>query len=85
MLNELQQSYLAFDQDVHSLRHRKLHLDNCIKQAEFRYVTTYEEYLLLKDYETREKTLTQRLETRVREAQEMNAKVRPGFYHYNLP
>ena len=75
-MEELQQSYVTFDRDVHGLQHKKLHLDNCIKQAEFRYITTYEEYLLLKDFETREKSLTQRLEVRMRDNQEMAIKVR---------
>eukprot|EP00117_Sycon_ciliatum_P043144 scpid6537/ scgid31278/ WD repeat-containing protein 52 len=74
-VRDLTESYRVFDRDVGTLQHRKLHLDNCIKQAELGYIITYEEFQLLKDFETREHALTQKLDTRTQENLDMQEKV----------
>lgn len=58
---------LQFDAELMLLRHEKLHLDCELKQADLRQLTLYQELLILKEYESREDRVQEKLNGCIKE------------------
>ncbi|XP_071321915.1 cilia- and flagella-associated protein 44 [Trachinotus anak] len=67
LIKQMESSVCLFDAELLLLRHEKLRLDWQLKMADLRQLTLYQELLLLKEFERREDTLQERLNTRVKE------------------
>ncbi|NWW90748.1 CFA44 protein, partial [Rhynochetos jubatus] len=66
---------LSFDAELRLLRHKKLKLDVQMKSADLRYVTWYEELLILKNLEKQENLLQTRVNALVREQEAVRSKL----------
>uniref|UniRef100_A0A8C9S6G7 Cilia- and flagella-associated protein 44 n=1 Tax=Scleropages formosus TaxID=113540 RepID=A0A8C9S6G7_SCLFO len=64
---QMEQAVKYFDADLKLLRHEKLELDVHIKMADLQHITLFEELLLLKEFEKRENSLQERLNSRMEE------------------
>ena len=64
-----------FDKDVHTLYVYKVKLDEELTLAELRLDTLHQELLLLKDFEKRENTILDRVETKETEIDDVRQKV----------
>lgn len=62
---------INFDAELRLLRHKKLKLDVQMKNAELRYVTWYEELLILKNFEKHENLLRECITTLIGEQEAM--------------
>ncbi|KPP67019.1 cilia- and flagella-associated protein 44-like [Scleropages formosus] len=67
LLRKMEQAVKYFDADLKLLRHEKLELDVHIKMADLQHITLFEELLLLKEFEKRENSLQERLNSRMEE------------------
>lgn len=56
-----------FDAELKLLRHQKQRLDCQLKLADLRQLTLYQELLLLKEFERREESLHEKLNSRIKE------------------
>uniref|UniRef100_A0A8C4RRV9 Cilia- and flagella-associated protein 44 n=1 Tax=Erpetoichthys calabaricus TaxID=27687 RepID=A0A8C4RRV9_ERPCA len=65
----------VFDAELRLLRHQKMQLDIGVKMADLRHLTLYEELLLLKDFERRENTLQEKVNSRIEESMLMTRKL----------
>ncbi|XP_039600046.1 cilia- and flagella-associated protein 44 isoform X3 [Polypterus senegalus] len=66
---------MKFDAELRLLRHQKMQLDIGVKMADLRHLTLYEELLLLKDFERRENTLQEKVNSRIEESTLMTRKL----------
>ncbi|NXW13198.1 CFA44 protein, partial [Circaetus pectoralis] len=64
-----------FDAELRFLRHKKLKLDVQMKSADLRYITWYEELLILKNLEKHENLLQGHVNTLIREQEAMQSKL----------
>lgn len=64
-----------FDAEVRCLYFDKLKLDVDLKNADLRYVTLFEEFLLLKEYEKHENTLSNKVAIKQQEKLDQQNKV----------
>ena len=67
----MEEAVWRFDGELRLLRDEKLRLDVQMKLADLRHVTLFQELLLLKEFEKRENTLQERLNTRAQEEREL--------------
>ncbi|NWX10267.1 CFA44 protein, partial [Caloenas nicobarica] len=65
---------INFDAELRFLRHKKLKLDVQMKSADLRYITWYEELLILRDLEKHEYLLQERVNTLTCEVEAMKPK-----------
>ncbi|XP_063072845.1 cilia- and flagella-associated protein 44 [Engraulis encrasicolus] len=75
LLQQMEEFVWRFDAELCVLRHEKLCLDLRMKMADLRHVTLFQELLLLKEFEKRENTLQGRLNARMQEEDELEAKL----------
>ncbi|NWX51360.1 CFA44 protein, partial [Steatornis caripensis] len=66
---------INFDAELHFLRHKKLKLDVQMKSADLRYITSYEELLILKNLEKHENLLEQNVNTLISEQEVMQSQL----------
>lgn len=71
-----------FDAELRFLRHKKLKLDVQMKSADLRYITWYEELLILKNLEKHENLLQGHVNTLIREQEAMQVS-RPCVSGFN--
>ncbi|NXP06425.1 CFA44 protein, partial [Thinocorus orbignyianus] len=64
-----------FDAELRFLRHKKLKLDMQMKSADLRYITWYEELLILKNLEKHENLLQERINNLISEQEDMQSKL----------
>ncbi|KAL4624725.1 cilia- and flagella-associated protein 44 [Arapaima gigas] len=67
LLNKMEQAVQYFDADLKLLRHDKLEMDIHMKLADLQHITLFQELLLLKEFEKRENSLQERLNSRMEE------------------
>ncbi|NXD80639.1 CFA44 protein, partial [Halcyon senegalensis] len=75
LIKKINALVINFDAELRFLRHRKLKLDVQMKSADLRYVTWYEELLILKNLEKHENFLQGRIDTLIREQEAMQSKL----------
>ncbi|XP_062841766.1 cilia- and flagella-associated protein 44 isoform X2 [Trichomycterus rosablanca] len=75
LLKQMEESVWRFDAELHILRHDKQVLDVHMKLADLKHVTLFEELLLLKEFEKRENSLMERLNTHQQEERELKLKL----------
>lgn len=63
-----------FDAELRLLRHHKLKADINVKMADLRHVTLFEELLLLKEFEKRENSLLEKVNSRIEEQLEIQVR-----------
>ncbi|NWW51866.1 CFA44 protein, partial [Pedionomus torquatus] len=66
---------INFDAELRFLRHKKLKLDMQMKSADLRYITWYEELLILKNLEKHENLLQERINNLISEQEDMQSKL----------
>ncbi|NXN22326.1 CFA44 protein, partial [Nycticryphes semicollaris] len=66
---------INFDAELRVLRHKKLKLDVQMKSADLRYITWYEELLILKKLEKHENLLQERINNLISEQEDMQSKL----------
>ncbi|PKU36424.1 wd repeat-containing protein 52 [Limosa lapponica baueri] len=66
---------INFDAELRFLRHKKLKLDVQMKSADLRYVTWYEELLILKNLEKHENLLQEHINNLISEQEDMQSKL----------
>ncbi|KAI1891221.1 hypothetical protein AGOR_G00141550 [Albula goreensis] len=74
LLSQMEDSMWQFDAELQILRDEKEKLDVQMKMADLRHITLFQELLLLKDFEKRENTLQERLNSRTQEERSIRAK-----------
>ncbi|XP_051783012.1 cilia- and flagella-associated protein 44 isoform X2 [Erpetoichthys calabaricus] len=75
LLEKVEDIMMKFDAELRLLRHQKMQLDIGVKMADLRHLTLYEELLLLKDFERRENTLQEKVNSRIEESMLMTRKL----------
>ncbi|XP_017572667.1 cilia- and flagella-associated protein 44 isoform X3 [Pygocentrus nattereri] len=75
LIKQMEEAVWCFDAELRLLRGEKLRLDVQMKLADLRHVTLFQELLLLKEFEKRENTLQERLNTRMQEETELRLKL----------
>ncbi|XP_029614593.1 cilia- and flagella-associated protein 44 isoform X1 [Salmo trutta] len=75
LLEQMSSSMWQFDAELCLLRHEKLCLDIQMKLADLRHVTLFQELLLLKEFEKRENSLQDRLNSCVEEEEDLRSKL----------
>ncbi|XP_066534174.1 cilia- and flagella-associated protein 44 isoform X2 [Hoplias malabaricus] len=75
LIKQMEEAVWTFDAEVCLLRDEKLRLDVQMKQADLRLLTLFEELLLMKEFEMRENTLQERMNTRNQEERELRSKL----------
>uniref|UniRef100_A0A8B9KLV5 Cilia- and flagella-associated protein 44 n=1 Tax=Astyanax mexicanus TaxID=7994 RepID=A0A8B9KLV5_ASTMX len=73
--SQMEESVWRFDAELRLLRDEKLRMDVQMKLADLQHVTLFQELQLLKEFEKRENTLQERLNTRVQEERELRSKL----------
>lgn len=63
----MESSICQFDAELRLLRHQKLHLDWQLKMADHRQLNLYQELLFFKEFEKREESFLEKLNTRIKE------------------
>ncbi|XP_065532760.1 cilia- and flagella-associated protein 44 isoform X1 [Lathamus discolor] len=71
LIKKINALVINFDAELRFLRHKKLKLDVQMKNAELRYVTWYEELLIMKNFEKHENLLRERITTLIGEQEAM--------------
>ncbi|NXJ61541.1 CFA44 protein, partial [Rostratula benghalensis] len=66
---------INFDAELRFLRHKKLKLDVQMKSADLRYITWYEELLILKNLEKHENLLQEHINNLISEQEDMQSKL----------
>ncbi|NXT02418.1 CFA44 protein, partial [Jacana jacana] len=66
---------INFDAELRFLRHKKLKLDVQMKNADLRYITWYEELLILKNLEKHENLLQEHINNLISEQEDMQSKL----------
>ncbi|KAF6034679.1 hypothetical protein EB796_007012 [Bugula neritina] len=67
LLSKIEEMLSVFDADLRCLYYEKLKLDVDLKNADLRYITLFEEFLLLKEYEKHENLLGNKLAVKQQE------------------
>ncbi|NXH73375.1 CFA44 protein, partial [Hydrobates tethys] len=75
LIKEINALVINFDAELRFLRHKKLKLDVQMKSADLRYITWYEELLILKNLEKHENLLQGRVDTLLSEKEAMQSKL----------
>ncbi|NXQ84516.1 CFA44 protein, partial [Nyctibius grandis] len=75
LIKKINTLVINFDAELRFLRHKKLKLDVQMKSADLRYITLYEELLILKNLEKPENLLQGRVNTLLREQEAMQSKL----------
>ncbi|XP_067037270.1 cilia- and flagella-associated protein 44-like isoform X2 [Acropora muricata] len=75
LIDKIKNTLDKFDADLRYLRHEKMHLEVALKCADLRQVTLFEEYMLLKEFEKRENSFANKVNTKLSEKEEMQEKV----------
>ncbi len=65
--NQMESSMCQFDAEFRTLRHQKLRLDCQLKLADLRQLTLYQELLILKEFERKEDSLQEKLNSCIKE------------------
>ncbi|KAK6486478.1 cilia- and flagella-associated protein 44-like [Huso huso] len=74
LLKKIKDLIKNFDAELRLLRHHKLKADINVKMADLRHVTLFEELLLLKEFEKRENSLLEKVNSRIEEQLEIQDK-----------
>ncbi|XP_041088697.1 cilia- and flagella-associated protein 44 isoform X2 [Polyodon spathula] len=74
LLKRIKDLIKNFDAELRLLRHHKLKADIAVKMADLRHVTLFEELLLLKEFEKRENSLLEKVNSRIEEQLEIQDK-----------
>lgn len=75
MLAKIDEMLGTFDAELRCLYFEKLKLDVDLKNADLRYITLFEEFLLLKEYEKHENLLGNKLAMKQQEKIDQQTKV----------
>ncbi|XP_029301209.1 cilia- and flagella-associated protein 44 [Cottoperca gobio] len=75
LLEQMESSVCQFDAELLLLRHQKLRLDCQLKMADLSQLTLYQELLILKEFESREDSLHEKLNTRIKEEISITSKL----------
>ncbi|XP_028274026.1 cilia- and flagella-associated protein 44 [Parambassis ranga] len=75
LLEQMEKSVSQFDEELLLLRSQKLHLDFQLKLADLRQLTIFQEMQLLKQFERREESLQEKLNTCRKEEQNIKSKL----------
>ncbi|NXF48965.1 CFA44 protein, partial [Oceanites oceanicus] len=75
LIKKINALVINFDAELRFLRHKKLKLDVQMKSADLRYITWYEELLILKNLEKHENILQGRVDTLISEKEAMQSKL----------
>ncbi|XP_055369540.1 cilia- and flagella-associated protein 44 isoform X2 [Betta splendens] len=75
LLEQMERSVWEFDAELMLLRHRKVHLDWQLKQADLCKIVLYQELLLLKEFERREDSLQEKLNECIREENSITSRL----------
>ncbi|KAM6381907.1 LOW QUALITY PROTEIN: cilia- and flagella-associated protein 44 [Alca torda] len=75
LIKKINALVINFDAELRFLRHKKLKLDVQMKSADLRYITWYEELLILKNLEKHENLLQERVNTLINEQEAMQSKL----------
>lgn len=75
LLSKIEEMLSVFDADLRCLYYEKLKLDVDLKNADLRYITLFEEFLLLKEYEKHENLLGNKLAVKQQEKIDQQTKV----------
>lgn len=75
LIDKITSTLEKFDADLRYLRHDKTHLEVAVKCADLRQVTLFEEFMLLKEFEKRENSFANKVNTKLSEKEEMQEKV----------
>ncbi|NWR54111.1 CFA44 protein, partial [Bucorvus abyssinicus] len=75
LIKKINTLVINFDAELRFLRHKKLKLDVQMKSADLRYITWYEELLILKNLEKHENLLQGRVNTLISEQEAMQSKL----------
>ncbi|XP_072513801.1 cilia- and flagella-associated protein 44 [Salminus brasiliensis] len=75
LITQMEEAVWCFDAELCLLRDEKLRLDVQMKLADLQHVTLFQELLLLKEFEKRENTLQERLNSCVQEERELRSKL----------
>ncbi|NXU55639.1 CFA44 protein, partial [Turnix velox] len=75
LIKKINSLVINFDAELRFLRHKKLKLDVELQIAELRYITSYEELLILKNLEKHENDLQERVNTLISEQEAMQPKL----------
>ncbi|NXJ33134.1 CFA44 protein, partial [Ciconia maguari] len=75
LIKKINALVINFDAELRFLRHKKLKLDVQMKSADLRYITWYEELLILKNLEKHENLLQGRVNTLISEQEAMQSKL----------
>ncbi|XP_009328783.1 PREDICTED: WD repeat-containing protein 52 [Pygoscelis adeliae] len=75
LIKKINALVINFDAELRFLRHKKLKLDVQMKSADLRYITWYEELLILKNLEKRETLLQGRVDTLISEQEATRSKL----------
>ncbi|NWH49829.1 CFA44 protein, partial [Fregata magnificens] len=75
LIKKINALVINFDAELRFLRHKKLKLDVQMKSADLRYITWYEELLILRNLEKHENLLQGRVNTLVSEQEAMQSKL----------
>ncbi|XP_009981330.1 PREDICTED: WD repeat-containing protein 52, partial [Tauraco erythrolophus] len=76
LIKKINALVINFDAELRFLRHKKLKLDVEMKSADLRYITWYEELLILKNLEKHENLLHGRLNTLISEQEALQSKLK---------
>uniref|UniRef100_A0A672TLJ5 Cilia- and flagella-associated protein 44 n=1 Tax=Strigops habroptila TaxID=2489341 RepID=A0A672TLJ5_STRHB len=76
LIKKINALMINFDAELRFLRHKKLKLDVQMKNAELRYITWYEELLILKNFEKHENLLRERITALISEQEAMQPKLK---------
>ncbi|XP_041471026.1 cilia- and flagella-associated protein 44-like [Lytechinus variegatus] len=75
LLGRVEELVTNFDAELRLLRHEKFNQDVDLKNADLRRVTLFEELQLLKEFEKRENVLAAKVDVKIKERSDMQAKV----------
>ncbi|XP_030833850.1 cilia- and flagella-associated protein 44 isoform X2 [Strongylocentrotus purpuratus] len=75
LLGRIEELVVNFDAELRLLRHEKFNQDLDLKNADLRRVTLFEELQLLKEFEKRENVLAAKVDIKIKERSDMQAKV----------
>ncbi|NXN47529.1 CFA44 protein, partial [Rhinoptilus africanus] len=75
LIKKINALVINFDAELRFLRHKKLKLDVQMKSADLRYITWYEELLILKNLEKHESLLQERVNTLTNEQEAIQSKL----------
>lgn len=82
LLRKIDEMISTFDSELRCLYFDKLKLDVDLKNADLRYITLFEEFLLLKEYEKHENILGNKLAVKQQEKIDQQTKVGWGSWPF---